>query len=295
MEDYRNIELEKQLKEKFPDLKVTVQQIATGNSAAKIKAEGTNTEADIVLGMETASIEQICDSLADLSTIDVSTDRYLPGVNGADSHYLIWEKFEGAFIVNTDVLAEKGLPEPHSYEDLCNPIYKNQIIMPNPKTSSTGYMFLNQWYNDMGPQEAMSYVGRMQVNIRQFTQSGSGPIKVLNQGEAAIGLGMVFQAAEQITKGAPLKIIAPAEGTPYNTTSFGIIKGRETNPDVQAVFRFLNEEFSPYDKAYFSPGKILKDQELKLPNYPADLPSGNMSTIADSALKMELLDGWYYS
>ena len=34
MEDYRSIELEKQLKEKFPDLKVTVQQIATGNSAA---------------------------------------------------------------------------------------------------------------------------------------------------------------------------------------------------------------------------------------------------------------------
>ncbi len=167
--------------------------------------------------------------------------------------------------------------------------------MPNPKTSNTGYMFLNQWYNDMGKEGAMSYIDQMQKNIQQFTQSGSGPVKILIQGEAAIGLGMVFQASKEMGTGAPLQIIAPKEGAPYNTTSSGIISGRESDPQVKEIFSFLMNDFIRYDKEYFCPGKILKDQELKLPNYPADLPSGNMSTIADSALKMELLDGWYYS
>ncbi len=54
MEDYRNEALEEQLEEKLPNVDVVVQQYSTGNNAAKIKAEGTDTEADIVLGLETA-------------------------------------------------------------------------------------------------------------------------------------------------------------------------------------------------------------------------------------------------
>ena len=40
MEEERNQELIKQVKEEFPDVNVTVQHMATGNSAAKIKNEG---------------------------------------------------------------------------------------------------------------------------------------------------------------------------------------------------------------------------------------------------------------
>ncbi len=292
MEDYRNEALREQLKEKFPDIEVTVQQLSTGNNAAKIKAEGTNTEADIVLGLETASFAQIAEHFASLEGFDVS--QYLDGVNGSDNRYYTWEKADGAFIVNTAVLKEKGLAEPATYDDLLKPEYAGLIAMPSPKTSNTGYMFLNTWVNTMGEDAAFDYVDKLQKNIKQFTESGSGPVKLLNQGEIAIGLGMVFQAAEQIGQGMPLKIIQPADGCPYNTTSFGIIKGRETEENVKAVFTFLNDEFIRYDKENFCPGLVLKDQKNNIKDYPSDIRAADMSTITDTAVKEKLLSRWAY-
>ena len=292
MEDYRNEDLDKRLKEKFPDIEVKVQQIATGNSAAKIKAEGTKTEADIVLGLETASFLSISENFASLDGF--TPQKYLPGANIEDDRAFTWEKFEGGFIVNTNVLKEKGLDEPKTYDDLLKPEYKGLIVMPNPKTSGTGYMFLNTWVNTMGEEEAFAYVDKLQENVKQFTESGSGPIKALNQGEAAIGLGMLFQAAEQITQGAPLKIVMPEEGCPYNTTIFGIISGKETKENVKKVFEFLNTEFFDHDKTYFAPGRIIENQEIKIQNYPSDVKSADMSTVSDMELKAKLLEKWKY-
>lgn len=292
MESYRNLELSRQLNEKFPDLNIAVQQISTGNNAAKIQAEGTSTEADIVLGLETASFEKIIDYFAPLD--DFTPNNYLKEFEPMDNRCFVWEKFEGAMIVNTIELERRGLPEPQSYQDLLNPIYKDLIVMSNPKTSGTGYMFLNVWVAEMGKDQAFAYVDELQKNIKQFSESGSGPIQMLNQGEAVIGLGMVFQAADQINEGAPLKVIVPKEGCPYNTTQFGIIKGRETDENVKKVFDFLNTEYFQYDKEHFAPGKILQDQVCLLDNYPENIVSADMSTITDMQLKEELLAQWKY-
>ncbi|MEG0570110.1 MAG: extracellular solute-binding protein [Oscillospiraceae bacterium] len=291
LEDYRGAALDAQLKEKFPDLDVSIQQIATGNNAAKIKAEGTNTEADIVLGLETASVIPLLDNFADISSY--KKDHFDEAALTNDGRYRIWERAEGAFVVNTNVLKEKNLPEPATYEDLLKPEYKGLIAMPNPKTSNTGYMFLNNWANIMGKDEAFSYIEKLQVNIKQFTESGSGPVKLLLQGEIAVGLGMVFQAADQITKNAPIKIIQPQTGAPYNTTSFGVIKGKETKESVKRVFTYLNDEFIRYDKENFVPGKVLKEQKTLLKNYPTLTPA-KMGDMNSSTLKADLLASWKY-
>ncbi|MDO5402403.1 MAG: extracellular solute-binding protein [Eubacteriales bacterium] len=291
-EDYRIEDLRKQLKEKFPDIDVVVEYYSTGNATAKLKAEGDKTEADIVIGLETASMQQIAPMMADLSGFKM--DHYLEGANDDDNRYIIFEKYEGAVIVNTKTLQEKGLAEPASYDDLLKPEYKGQIAMPNPKTSGTGYMFLYTWADTMGEKQAFDYVDKLQVNIKNFTESGSGPMKMLAQGDVAIGLGMIFQAATQITEGVPLKVLQFKEGCPYNTTAMGIVKGRETNENVKTIFNFLNEDFAYYDKAIYSPGKILKDQEVKIENYPAEVKSADMSSITDEELKQRLIGQWKY-
>jgi len=45
-----------------------------------------------------------------------------------------------AFIVNTEILREKGVPIPKSWKDLLNPIYKDMIVYMDPTKSSTGLM-----------------------------------------------------------------------------------------------------------------------------------------------------------
>ena len=49
------------LAEKFPDLNVVVEQMGTGNLAAKIKSEGTGIEADIIIDLESSHMKNLKD------------------------------------------------------------------------------------------------------------------------------------------------------------------------------------------------------------------------------------------
>lgn len=289
MEEYRNQELKKQLKEKFPDLNVVVQYMPTGNSSAKIKTEGTNVEADIILDLETAYAAQLEDNFADLSNFDSSIflDDAIQSKN-----YFPWVKYTMCLIIDKDYFNEHNLETPKTYEDLLKPEYKDLIAMPDPKTSGTGYAFFLNAVNVMGEENAIQYFKSLKNNLREFTTSGSGPTNLLKQGEIAIAMGMTAQGANAITEGYNFEIISLETGAPYNTTSFGIIKGRETDENVKKVFEWLSTEFIRYDKENYMPDVILKDQKSNVPNYPTDLADADMNKIDDTETKNYLTEKW---
>lgn len=289
MEEERNQELKEQLKEAFPDVKVVVQAIGTGNSAAKIKAEGTKVEADIVIDLETAHMVDVQDSFADISDIDSSI--YLDGQVKSDKYYP-WVKYSMNLIVDNKYLKEHNLAVPKTYEDLLKPEYKNLIAMPDPKTSGTGYGFFLNAVNVMGEKEAISYFKKLKENMREFTASGSGPTNLLKQGEIAIAMGMTAQGVEAINEGYDYSIVALETGSPYNTTSCGIIKGREEKEHVKEVFEWLINDFGRFDKENYMPDIILKDQNNKMANYPSDLKDADMTGIDSTKVKEDLTAKW---
>ncbi|MEG1075148.1 MAG: extracellular solute-binding protein, partial [Ruthenibacterium sp.] len=268
LEDFRNVYIAKRLKEQFPNYEIDLQYISTGNNAAKLKAEGTKTECDIVLALESGYLQQNADILADLSTYDAT--RYVDALVPEDHTYLPWERYSGCVVVRTDLLKEKGLAEPTSYDDLLKPEYKGLISMPNPKASGTGYMFLKSLVNAWGEEKALAYFDKLSENILQYTSSGSGPVNALVQGEAVIGLGMTFQTVEELNKGAQIKPLYFKEAAPFNITGFAMIRGKETKPAVKAVFDFLESTLVNEDKEQFSPEQIFKVQENTIANYPKD-------------------------
>ena len=95
---------------------------------------------------------------------------------------------------------------PAGYEDLLKPEYKGLVIMPNPKSSGTGYMFVKALVVSMGEEEALAYFDQLNENIIEYTSSGSGPINRLIQKEAAIGLGMTSQAVNANQEGGDFEI-----------------------------------------------------------------------------------------
>ena len=288
-EEERDQDLKEQLKEKFPDLNVVVQHMATGNSAAKIKAEGTKVEADIVIDLETAHMVDVEENFADLSFFDDSI--YLDGVNTADN-YLTWVKYTLNLIVDNKYLKEHNIPVPKTYDDLLKPVYKNLIAMPDPKTSGTGYGFFLNAINVMGEDEAVAYFKKLKENMREFTTSGSGPTNLLRQGEIAIAMGMTAQGVKAINDGYDYSIVELETGSPYNTTACGIIKGREDKAHVKEVFEFVVNEFGRYDKENYMPDIILKDQQNKVANYPENLKDADMTGIDSIATKERLTKRW---
>ena len=263
--------------------------MATGNSAAKIKNEKSKIEADIILDLETAHMASVQDNFADLSYFDKSI--YLDGVNTSDN-YLIWVKYTMNLIIDNEYFKTHNLEIPKTYEDLLKPEYKNLIAMPDPKTSGTGYAFYINAVNIMGEEKAIEYFKLLKENLREFTTSGSGPTNLLKQGEIAIALGMTSQGVSAINEGYNFSIVELETGSPYNTTSTGIIKGKENQKNVKEVFEWLINEYGKYDKEKHMPDVILKNQENKVENYPTDLTDANMDGINSVEMKEKLIKKW---
>ena len=289
MEEARNQELRKKVKEKFPDMDVVVQYMSTGNSSAKLKTEGTDIEADIILDLETAYMTSLESNFADLSEFDSSI--FVDGAVKANN-YFPWVKYTMALIIDKGYFEEHNLEKPKTYEDLLKPEYKNLIAMPDPKTSGTGYAFFLNVVNIMGEEKAVEYFKALKENLREFTASGSGPTNLLQQGEIAIAMGMTSQGAQAITDGYNFEVISLETGAPYNTTSYGIIKGRENDENVKKVFEWISTEFIRYDKENYMPDVILKDQKNYVKNYPTNFKEANMDGIDSIETKDKLIEKW---
>lgn len=293
-EQFRSDEMQAQLNARFPDKNIIVMYMATGKAAAKIYAEGENTEVDILVGMETGYLNKIQDSLADIS--GVSNIPYMEGVTVEDNNglWVTWERQAGAIVINRDILDKYGLEAPTCLSDLLKPEYKGLIAMPDPKSSGTGYFFYKSWVNTMGQEGALEFVDQLYGNLKQFTESGSGPIKLLKQGEIAIGLALTFQAVNEQNDGQPFDIIFPEQGSPYSLTGTAVIQGHQEKEGVMEVFDFLANEFLRYDKEYFSPEQIYDGQVNRIENYPQNVTFADMTGIQDDKEKERLLSLWKY-
>lgn len=292
LEQFRNDALQEQLNEQFPELNVYVMYMSTAKSAAKLSIEGTGSDADIVVGLESAYMSKVAEHMADVK--EYSHLEYEEDMVVESGKYLTWERQAGSIIVNKTILEKENLPMPKTYEDLLDPVYKNYIAMPDPKSSGTGFFFFKNWINVMGEEEAFVYVDELAKNVKQFTESGSGPVKLLIQGEAAIGLGLTFQAVNEANNGNNFVIIEPEFGSPYSMTSTSMLEGRQYDKDIVRVFEFIVNDYMVYDKMYGSPEKVLKVQENGIKNYPENINYADMTGIDDIGEKERLLAKWKY-
>lgn len=294
VEDFVITDMQGCLDEKFPEYDITVEYMSTGDHAAKIIAEGKDTQCDITYDLEYPYLQKLeaQNLLADVSDI-VDTSIFSKDVLLSDC-YLPQCRNGGSIIVNTEILAEKKLEEPKSYSDLLKPEYKDLISMPNPKSSGTGYMFLLSLVNSMGEDAAFDYFDKLSENVFQFTSSGSGPINALIQGEAAIALGMTGQAVVKINdESAPLKVIFFEEGSPYSMYGQGIISGKETRESVNEVFKYLATEYAERYCQNYYPEQIFEGKTFSVENYPENIQYANMSNNTAEE-KERLLAKWKY-
>jgi len=291
-EDYIVEDMIKRLDAEFPEYDIVLEYFSTGNHAAKLMAEGKNSECDISYELEYGYMEQLSRAgiLADLSEYDTSI--YSEDATSSND-YLVQCRIGGAIVFNTDLLKEKELAEPTCYEDLLKPEYKGLISMPNPKSSGTGYVFLKSLVNTWGEEKAFQYFDKLTPNILQYTTSGAGPVNALIQREAAIGLGMTSHAVIQINEGSPLKVVFFEEGSPFTLYGMGIVAGKEDKPAVKAVFDFLVNTYSYELNEKFFPEQMFKDKTYVVENYPENINYADMSnnTIEE---KERLLAKWAY-
>lgn len=283
------------LKERFPDYEIVFEYMGLSELAAKLENEGTDTDIDIALDLGFVYLEKMMneDLFADTTKYqDMIKKMYNEEFWTNNNAFLPWSPYSGSVVVNLDVLGEKGLPVPATWEDLLDPQYKDLIEMPNPASSGTGYIFYLMLCHQWGDEKAVEYFTKLGDNVLEFTDSGSAPLKALASGEVGIALCMTYQAALQMDEGVNLQILDLEGGHPWTSDGTAVIKGHDTAA-VDEVMSYLYSEDILYLDADLMPEHGLANYESTIENWPKDMKYAEMGedTLAE---KERLLALWPY-
>ena len=214
-----------------PDIEIKWVRDSTGVITAKLLAEKANPQADAVMGVAASSLALLKknDMLIAYAPINLEgiMSQYRDKANppawfGMD----VW----GATICFNTVEAQKrGIPKPETWKDLTKPVYKGQIVMPNPASSGTGYFDVTAWLtlfgDDNGKGGGWKFMDALHENIAQYTHSGSKPCNMAAAGEYVIGISFEYRGNANKAKGAPIDLVFPKEGLGWDLEAFAIHKG----------------------------------------------------------------------
>ena len=139
------------------------------------------------------------------------------------------------FLVNTEVLKEKGIEAPKSWADLTKPEFRGEILMSNPNVSGTAYSIIFHILDLMGEEQGWAYLKALDENIPYYTKRGSGPANKVSMGEATVGLDPYDCGVKMVEKGFPVVSLFPEEGAPAFLSPVAMFKGAR-NPEAARIF-----------------------------------------------------------
>lgn len=237
-----------------PDIKINWVRDSTGIITAKLLAERDNPQADVIWGLAATSLL--------LLKSEGLLEPYAPaGVDQLDPKFVdkdtppAWVGMDAwvASVCYNTVEAEKaGLKPPSSWMDLTDPMYKDQVIMPNPNSSGTGFLDVSSWLQMFGEDGGWDYMDKLHDNIARYTHSGSKPCKLAAAGEIPIGISFAFRGAKSKAAGAPLEIIVPTEGVGWDMEATAIVAGTANPEAAQKLvdFTVTKEANEMYNTGY---------------------------------------------
>lgn len=218
----------KAFSEKY-DVKTSFVRNGSGSTLAKIEAEKNNPRADVWYGgtLDPQSQAGEMDLLQPYPStqLEFIMDGFKdPAKRKGNYSSAVYMGILG-FGVNTQRLAEKGIEIPRCWSDLTKPEYQGEIQIADPQSSGTAYTALATFIQLWDEDKAFNYFKALDKNISQYTKSGVTPSRNAARGEIAIGIGFLHDYSLEQSKGAPLELISPCEGTGYEIGGVSIIKG----------------------------------------------------------------------
>ena len=287
--------------EKATGIKVLMTRKSAGEFYAQIKAEAANPKGDVWWGGTGDPHLQAAE--------EGLTEAYKSPKMGELQDWAVrqWDAAKGrtvgiyagalGYSYNTEQLKKKGIPEPKCWADLIKPAFKDEIQVANPNSSGTSYTMLATFVQLMGEDKAFEFLKALHKNINQYTKSGAAPARAAATGESIVGITFLHDAVMQVVNGAPVKIVAPCEGTGYEIGSMSIIKGAKNmenakkwydwalTAEAQAIGAAAKAYQVPSNKSAPTPPQAPKLTDIKLIDY-------DFAKYGSSAERTRLLSKW---
>lgn len=232
----------KAFSEKY-NVKTSFVRNGSGSTLAKIEAEKKNPRADVWYGgtldpQSQAGEMNLLQAYPSPQLENIMPDFRDPAKRKGNYSSAVYMGILG-FGVNTERLAEKGLPIPRCWNDLTKPEYTGEIQIADPQSSGTAYTALATFIQLWDEDKAFNYFKALDKNVSQYTKSGVTPSRNAARGEIAIGIGFLHDYSLEQSKGAPLELISPCEGTGYEIGGVSVIKGARNLDNAKKFVDFV--------------------------------------------------------
>lgn len=251
-------------------IKVEFLDISSGEVLSRALAQKGIPVADVWFGggadsFMAAAKEGILESYVSEEAKDIS-DRY----KDKDGYWTGMSIVTTGFVVNNDVLEEKDLSMPLKWSDLTNPVYKDEILMPNPNISGTSYSIISSLIQAWGEEKTWEYLIELDKNIPYYPQRGGEPPQKALTGETAIAISPLD--GEQIAKGEGFNVtnVFPEDGIPWTVAPVAIFKGAQNMDEAKAFVDWSLSKKGQETIAKFSP-RIPVKEDLEIPEVLKDV------------------------
>lgn len=224
-------------------IKVEYVEISTGKALAQLQAENGNTTADIWFGGGVDSYISATDLGYLEQYVSPEAEAINPAYSDADGYWTGLALVPAGFLVNNDVLAEKNLEAPKTWEDLADPKYKGEIIMASPAISGTQYAILNGTIQAYGEEKGWEVWKGINENVDFYAQGGGEPGPKCAAGEFGIAVLAMTGGTFAMEAEYPVTAVYPEDMIPWTPAPTAIFKNSQ-NKDAAKVFvdYFLSKE-----------------------------------------------------
>jgi iron(III) transport system substrate-binding protein len=216
-----------EIEKAVPGVQVDWVRDSTGIITARFLAEKASPKADMVVGLAASSM-LLFEKQGLLEAYKPAGAESLKAAFKDSKDPYTWtgmDAFLSVVCFNKPEGEKRKAAAPVSWVDLTKPEFKDQVVMPHPASSGTGYLTVAAWIQIMGEKAAWEFMDKLHQNIAVYTHSGSAPCVQAAKGERVAGIGFDMRGAKEKTNGAPIDIVLPKEGAGWDMEATSIVKG----------------------------------------------------------------------
>ena len=269
-------------------------RLSSGSALAKVQAEASNPQVSIWYG-GTNSSHIVAGAQGLLEPYTSPLDALVPDDPAfKDLENRNWTGIYAGYIAfssNKDFLASNNIAAPQSWQDLLKPEFKGKIAMAFPFSSGTAYTVLatllqlglggTEPRSPESVENGFAFAKQLDEQVGQYLESGSGCIALSGTGEFPVCISFAHDiAAKGLSKGLPIEMSFPSEGTGSEIGGMALIKG---GPETASLARAF------YDWALSVRAQNLFQQKFRVPlNVKATVGEG---VVKASDVKLADFDG----
>lgn len=146
------------------------------------------------------------------------------------------------WVVNTELLEEKGLEMPKVWDDLLAPELKGEVSLSDPASSGTAYNVITAMIEVKGEDGGWEYLEKLNEQIPFYTPRGSDPAQNVINGEAIVGINPTDGDMEMELNNPHIKLVYPEDGTGWWPQPVAIINGTEKEEAAKVFIDWLLSE-----------------------------------------------------